>query len=55
MVLVTVGRPDKTMADARVIRANGVDLCIQTFGFATDPVLLLIGGAGASMSTCANN
>jgi pimeloyl-ACP methyl ester carboxylesterase len=32
-----------------MIHANGVDLCIQTFGEATDPALLLINGAAASM------
>ncbi|MGH2791739.1 MAG: alpha/beta fold hydrolase [Actinomycetota bacterium] len=33
----------------RVVRANGVDLCIETFGDPGDPAILLIGGAAASM------
>ncbi|NED94331.1 alpha/beta hydrolase [Phytoactinopolyspora alkaliphila] len=33
----------------RIVRANGVDLCIETFGDRSDPVLLLIGGAASSM------
>lgn len=33
----------------RVIHANGVDLCIETFGATGDPAVLLIGGASASM------
>ena len=37
------------MSDARLIRADGIDLCMQTFGSSTDPAVLLIGGAGASM------
>ncbi|MGH2584338.1 MAG: alpha/beta fold hydrolase [Dehalococcoidia bacterium] len=34
----------------RIVRANGVDLCIETFGDPSDPAILLIHGAGASMS-----
>ncbi len=30
-------------------RVNGVELCVETFGEATDPPLLLIGGASSSM------
>jgi len=33
----------------RIIRANGVDLCVQTFGNSADPAILLIGGAASSM------
>jgi pimeloyl-ACP methyl ester carboxylesterase/SAM-dependent methyltransferase len=33
----------------RVVRANGVELCVETFGAAGDPALLLIGGAGGAM------
>ncbi len=33
----------------RTVRANGVDLCVQTFGDPADPAVLLISGAAASM------
>jgi pimeloyl-ACP methyl ester carboxylesterase len=36
-------------SDETIVRANGVDLCAQTFGDAADPAILLIHGAGASM------
>jgi len=32
-----------------LVHANGVDLCVQTFGAPTDPAVLLVMGAGASM------
>lgn len=32
-----------------MLRANGVDLCVQTFGDPRDPALLLVHGATASM------
>lgn len=32
-----------------IIRANGVDLCVQTFGDKAAPAILLIGGAASSM------
>ena len=32
-----------------IIRANGVDLCAETFGDPADPAILLIHGAGNSM------
>jgi pimeloyl-ACP methyl ester carboxylesterase len=32
-----------------LVHANGVDLCVQTFGEQTDPAVLLVMGAGASM------
>jgi pimeloyl-ACP methyl ester carboxylesterase len=33
----------------RIVRANGIDLCVETFGGPTHPAILLIMGAGASM------
>src|SRR5215216_527498 len=33
----------------RIIRANGVDLCVQTFGNRADPTILLIMGGASSM------
>jgi pimeloyl-ACP methyl ester carboxylesterase len=33
----------------RIIRANGVDLCVQTFGDSADPPILLIMGGASSM------
>ncbi len=33
----------------RIIRANGVDLCVQTFGVRSDPPILLIMGGASSM------
>ncbi|MBE1498210.1 pimeloyl-ACP methyl ester carboxylesterase [Amycolatopsis lexingtonensis] len=33
----------------RVVTANGVDLCVQTFGDPADPAVLLVAGASASM------
>jgi pimeloyl-ACP methyl ester carboxylesterase len=33
----------------RILVANGVDLCVETFGDASDPAILLIHGASASM------
>ncbi|KAM3089629.1 alpha/beta fold hydrolase [Phormidesmis sp. 146-35] len=33
----------------KMIQANGVDLCTESFGNPTDPTLLLIGGAASSM------
>lgn len=37
------------MSTQRMVRANGVDLCVETFGGPGDPAILLIGGAAASM------
>lgn len=34
---------------ATIVRANGVDLCAQSFGDPADPPVLLIAGAGSSM------
>jgi pimeloyl-ACP methyl ester carboxylesterase len=33
----------------RMVRANDVDICVETFGAPTDPAVLLIHGASASM------
>src|ERR1700704_5720664 len=33
----------------RIVRANGVDLCVETFGAPTDPAILPIMGASGSM------
>src|ERR687897_3512641 len=33
----------------RIIRANEVDLCVQTFGYRADPTILLIMGGASSM------
>ena len=33
----------------RIVRANGVDLCVETFGAPTDPAILLIMGSSGSM------
>jgi pimeloyl-ACP methyl ester carboxylesterase len=37
------------MSSERIVRANGVDLCVETFGDPEDPAILLMGGAAASM------
>jgi pimeloyl-ACP methyl ester carboxylesterase len=37
------------MHPEKMVRANGVDLCVQEFGAPTDPGVLLIGGAASSM------
>jgi pimeloyl-ACP methyl ester carboxylesterase len=36
-------------SNERIVRANGVDLCAETFGDPADPPILLIHGAAASM------
>jgi pimeloyl-ACP methyl ester carboxylesterase len=33
----------------RIVRANGVDLCVETFGDPAEPAILLIAGAAGSM------
>jgi pimeloyl-ACP methyl ester carboxylesterase len=38
-----------TEANERIVRANGVDLCVQAFGDRTAPPILLIHGATTSM------
>src|ERR687892_2396780 len=37
------------MVDRRIVRANGVDLHVETFGDPASPALLLIGGAESPM------
>ena len=37
------------MHPEKIVRANGVDLCVQEFGTPTDPAVLLVGGAASSM------
>jgi pimeloyl-ACP methyl ester carboxylesterase len=37
------------MGPEQIVRANGVDLCLETFGDRSDPAILLIHGAAASM------
>ena len=34
---------------ARIVEANGIDLCVETFGDPADPAILLIHGAGSTM------
>ncbi|MEO3752340.1 alpha/beta hydrolase [Streptomyces sp. B6B3] len=36
-------------SEERMVEANGVRLCVQTFGHATDPPLLLVAGAASPM------
>ncbi|MGH3146239.1 MAG: GNAT family N-acetyltransferase, partial [Rubrobacter sp.] len=38
-----------TKSDEQIVRANGVDLCVQTFGDRTDPAILLVAGTACSM------
>jgi pimeloyl-ACP methyl ester carboxylesterase len=38
-----------SVSDPTLVSANGVDLCVQTFGEAGEPAILLIGGAESSM------
>jgi pimeloyl-ACP methyl ester carboxylesterase len=42
---------DAAPADSgeRIVRANGVDLCVQTFGAPEDPAILLLCGSASSM------
>jgi pimeloyl-ACP methyl ester carboxylesterase len=37
------------MSVERIVRANGVDLCVQTFGEPSAPAILLIAGASSSL------
>ena len=37
------------MSNAKVVKANGVDICAQTFGDPADPAVLLIAGLASSM------
>ncbi|MEJ7816451.1 MAG: alpha/beta hydrolase [Rubrobacter sp.] len=36
-------------SNEKIVRANGVDLCVETFGDSADPPILLIHGAAASL------
>src|SRR5215207_8520717 len=38
-----------SISPTEIVRANGVDICVQIFGDPTDPVVLLIMGSSASM------
>lgn len=38
-----------TRSSPQTVQANGVDLCVQTFGEPSDPPILLIAGAASSM------
>jgi pimeloyl-ACP methyl ester carboxylesterase len=46
---VGLARPRNMRSGEKIVRANGVDLCAETFGRASDPALLLIHGAVASL------
>jgi pimeloyl-ACP methyl ester carboxylesterase len=37
------------VSNERIVRANGVDLCLETFGDPANPAILLIAGAASSM------
>ncbi|MBB6473652.1 alpha/beta fold hydrolase [Sphaerisporangium rubeum] len=37
------------MTGEKILRINGVDLCVETFGEAGDPAVLLVAGASSSM------
>src|SRR5947207_59850 len=37
------------MSDERMVRANGVDLCVRTSGVPGDPAILLLAGMASSM------
>src|SRR5687768_13215122 len=39
----------RALPNETLVQANGVDLCVQTFGDAADPAILLIHGAMTSM------
>lgn len=43
----SAGGPERS--GERIVRANGVDLCIETFGDQADPAILLISGAASPM------
>jgi pimeloyl-ACP methyl ester carboxylesterase len=40
---------EQAMGNDRIVRSNGVDICVETFGDPDDPAILLIHGAAASM------
>jgi pimeloyl-ACP methyl ester carboxylesterase len=41
--------PGSLRPNERIVQANGVNLCVETFGDPADPGILLIAGAAASM------
>lgn len=43
------------MKSERIVRANRVDLCLETFGDGADPAILLIAGAASSMLSWEND
>jgi pimeloyl-ACP methyl ester carboxylesterase len=45
----TVLADQPVMSEEQIVRANGVDICAQTFGGPAGPTILLIHGAAASM------
>src|SRR4051794_38064726 len=45
----TSARHPRVPDDETMIAVNGVELCVQTFGDPSDPTVLLIHGASASM------
>ncbi|MDF3039179.1 MAG: alpha/beta hydrolase fold protein [Thermomicrobiales bacterium] len=45
----TLRGPRRALPEETLVRANGVDLCVQTFGDPADPAILLIHGAMTSM------
>jgi pimeloyl-ACP methyl ester carboxylesterase len=42
------------MSNERIVQANGVELCVETFGASAHPAILLIHGAGNSMLSWEN-
>src|SRR5436309_14674537 len=42
-------KPTVATSNDRMVRANGVDLCVEMFGDRADSAILLIHGAAASM------
>lgn len=48
---MTSGSTERTplASHERIVRANGVDVCVQSFGDAADPAILLLAGTACSM------
>jgi len=44
-----IRKAQRSASNETIVRANGVDLCVQTFGDPGDPAILLIHGAATSM------
>jgi len=42
------------MSNDKIVQANGVDICVETFGDSADPAIILIAGAGSSMLSWKN-